>query len=178
MTQRRWHTSRSRLFTSNTSYLLCGRLHVSALTGPSSGLLMNQVSKSFAFFHSSLPASKWLSNICSYFLRQLRCQNPNEDCPWQLPTLLFTSSAIPCCSLYVCLRQQLRIVCTVPVLAFWCYVPLPDLFEFWSEEPVFMSGPSDNNAICRTLLKVSRMWLNHTPSVLCNFGCSKYPVFS
>jgi hypothetical protein len=32
-------------FTSNTSYLLCMRLHVSALTRPSSGLLTNQVSK-------------------------------------------------------------------------------------------------------------------------------------
>jgi len=32
-------------FTSNTAYLLCMWLHVSALTEPSSGLLTNQVGK-------------------------------------------------------------------------------------------------------------------------------------
>jgi hypothetical protein len=41
-------------FMSGTSYLLYGRLHVSVLTGPSSGLLMNQASNAAYMLGSQL----------------------------------------------------------------------------------------------------------------------------
>jgi hypothetical protein len=49
-------------FTSGTSYLMNGRLHVSVPTGPSSGLLMNQVSNA-AYMLGSQYVYSWCSLI-------------------------------------------------------------------------------------------------------------------
>ena len=79
-----WSKTILKPFTSNTSCLLCMRLHVSALTGPSSGLLTNQVGNAAYMLGSQLCLQLVWSKIIlkpftsktSYLLCEATCFGP------------------------------------------------------------------------------------------------------